>query len=472
MSKSIVITRFPPSPTGYLHLGGARTAIFNWLYARHMNGRFILRLEDTDMQRSTKESVDAIFEAMEWLGIDWDEGPYYQSKRFDIYKDHIDRLITSGDAYYCTCPPERLEKMRKDAMASGGKPKYDGTCREKNLKWQEGAVVRFKSPLSGTTVVTDKIRGDIVFANTELDDFIIARSDGTPMYNLAVVVDDITMKINTIIRGDDHISNTPKQILLYRALGCDVPDFGHVPMVLGHDKSRLSKRHGAMSVTAYRDMGYHPDAMLNYLVRLGWSHGDQEFFTRNELIEKFNLEHIGRSAGVFNPEKLLALNAEHIRAASNEDLVSHVMPFFKEKGINAEPDEYLQGVIETLKPRSKTFVEMADGAQFYYQGNIIYDEKAAAKFLKPALMAPMKQLAEAIDQTDAFDEKTLEDIFKQVMADSDLKFGKIAQPVRVALTGKTVSPGIFEMMLVLGKSKVISRLNAAVQFMEKAAAAD
>ncbi len=472
MSKSIIVTRFPPSPTGYLHLGGARTAIFNWLYARHMNGRFILRLEDTDMQRSTKESVDAIFEAMEWLGIDWDEGPYYQSKRFDIYKDHIDRLITSGDAYYCTCPPERLEKMRKDAMASGGKPKYDGTCREKNLKWQEGAVVRFKSPLSGTTVVTDKIRGDIVFANTELDDFIIARSDGTPMYNLAVVVDDITMKINTIIRGDDHISNTPKQILLYRALGCDVPDFGHVPMVLGHDKSRLSKRHGAMSVTAYRDMGYHPDAMLNYLVRLGWSHGDQEFFTRNELIEKFNLEHIGRSAGVFNPEKLLALNAEHIRAASNEDLVSHVMPFFKEKGINAEPDEYLQGVIETLKPRSKTFVEMADGAQFYYQGNIIYDEKAAAKFLKPALMAPMKQLAEAIDQTDEFDEKTLEDIFKQVMADSDLKFGKIAQPVRVALTGKTVSPGIFEMMLVLGKSKVISRLNAAVQFMEKAAAAD
>ncbi len=466
MSKPI-ITRFPPSPTGYLHLGGARTAIFNWLYARHMNGRFILRIEDTDVQRSTQESVDAIFEAMEWLGIDWDEGPYYQSKRFDIYKDHIDRLITSGNAYYCTCPPERLTEMRKEAMASGGKPKYDGTCREKNLKWQQGAVVRFKSPLSETTVVADKIRGNIVFANTELDDFIIARSDGTPMYNLAVVVDDITMKVNTIIRGDDHISNTPKQILLYQALGCDVPDFGHVPMVLGHDKARLSKRHGAMSVTAYRDMGYHPDAMLNYLVRLGWSHGDQEFFTRNELIEKFNLAHIGRSAGVFNPEKLLALNAEHIRSATNEDLVSHVMPFFKEKGINAKPGKYLQGVIDTLKPRSKTFVEMADGAQFYYQDTIVYDEKAAVKFFKPALMAPMKQLTEAIEKTDVFDEKTLEDIFKQVMTDSDLKFGKIAQPVRVALTGKTVSPGIFEMMLTLGKSKVISRLNAAVQYMEK-----
>jgi glutamyl-tRNA synthetase len=461
MNKTIV-TRFPPSPTGYLHLGGARTAIFNWLYARHMNGRFILRIEDTDVRRSTKESVDAIFEAMEWLGLDWDEGPYYQSKRYDIYKDHVDRLITSGHAYYCTCPPESLEKMRKDAMAGGGKPKYDGTCREKNLKWQEGAVVRFKSPLIGTTVVADKIRG-----NTELDDFIIARSDGTPMYNLAVVVDDITMKINTIIRGDDHISNTPKQILLYQALGCEVPDFGHVPMVLGHDKSRLSKRHGAMSVTAYRDMGYHPDAMVNYLVRLGWSHGDQEFFTRNELIEKFNLAHIGRSAGVFNPEKLLALNAEHIRAAANEDLVSHVMPFFKEKGVHAIPDEYLQGVIDTLKPRSKTFAEMADGAEFYYQDNIVYDEKAAAKFLKPALVAPIRQLTEVIDQTDVFDEKTLEDIFKQVMTDSDLKFGKIAQPVRVALTGKTVSPGIFEMMLALGKSRVISRLNAAVQYVEK-----
>jgi len=471
MNKSI-ITRFPPSPTGYLHLGGARTAIFNWLYARHMNGRFILRIEDTDVQRSTKESVDAIFEAMEWLGIDWDEGPYYQSKRFDIYKDHIDRLITSGHVYYCTCPPERLEKMRKDAMASGGKPKYDGTCREKNLKWHKGAVVRFKSPLSGTTVVSDKIRGDIVFANTELDDFIIARSDGTPMYNLAVVVDDITMKINTIIRGDDHISNTPKQILLYQALGCDVPDFGHVPMVLGHDKARLSKRHGAMSVTAYRDMGYHPDAMLNYLVRLGWSHGDQEFFTRNELIEKFNLEHIGRSAGVFNPEKLLAINAEHIRSAANEDLVSHALPFFKEKGLDAKPDEYLQDVIDTLKPRSKTFVEMADGAQFYYQDNIVYDEKAAVKFLKPELVMPIKQLTEVINQTDAFDEKTLEDIFKQVMTDSDLKFGKIAQPVRVALTGKTVSPGIFEMMLVLGKSVVVSRLKMAVRFMEKPPAAE
>ncbi len=467
-----IITRFPPSPTGYLHLGGARTAIFNWLYARHTNGRFVLRIEDTDMQRSTQESVDAIFEAMDWLGIDWDEGPYFQSKRFDIYKEHIDRLISSGNAYYCTCTPEQVDKMREAARKSGGKPRYDGSCREKNLQWQEGAVVRFKAPLTGNTIMEDKIRGNIAFANTELDDFIIARSDGSPMYNLAVVIDDITMNINTIIRGDDHISNTPKQILLYQALGAKVPDFGHVPMVLGHDKSRLSKRHGAMSVTAYRDMGYHPDAMVNFLVRLGWSHGDQEFFTRTELIEKFNLEHIGRSAGVFNPEKLLAINAEHIRAASCQSLAVHLMPFLKEKGIDAEPGDYLYGVIETLKPRSKTFIEMADGAAFYFQEKPVYDEKAAAKFLKPVFLVPMKQLADGMAGLEKFDEKNLEDIFKQVMADAGLGFGKVAQPVRVALTGKTVSPGIFEMILALGKEKVISRLYDAVQFIEKVADAE
>jgi len=362
--------------------------------------------------------------------------------------------------------------MREDAKKRGDKPKYDGSCREKNLQWQEGAVVRFKAPLTGSTVIEDKIRGNIAFANTELDDFIIARSDGSPMYNLAVVVDDITMNINTIILGDDHISNTPKQILLYQAWGAKVPDFGHVPMVLGHDKSRLSKRHGAMSVTAYRDMGYHPEAMVNFLVRLGWSHGDQEFFTIDELIEKFNLGHIGRSAGVFNPEKLVAINAEHIRNASPESLVPHLIPFLKGKGIQTEPGDYLNGVIETLQPRSKTFIEMADGAEFYFQEKPVYDEKAAAKFLKPALLAPMKQLADGMSGLAEFDQKGLEDIFKQVMEDAGLGFGKVAQPVRVALTGKTVSPGIFEMILALGKEKVILRLYDAIQFIEKVPAAE
>lgn len=467
MDKNTIITRFPPSPTGYLHLGGARTAIFNWLYARHTGGRFVLRIEDTDAERSTQESVDAIFEALDWLGIDWDEGPYFQSKRYDLYKEYIQRMIDSGHAYYCTCTPEEVEQMRVEARETGGKPRYNGACREKGLKWREGAVVRFKAPLTGSTVVDDKIRGPIAFANAELDDFIIARGDGSPMYNLAVVVDDITMNINTIIRGDDHISNTPKQILLYQALGCELPDFGHVPMVLGHDKTRLSKRHGAMSVTAYRDMGYHPDAMVNFLVRLGWSHGDQEFFTRSELIGKFNLEHIGRSAGVFNPEKLLALNADHIRANAASDLAPHLMPFLQAKGIDAKPGDYLNGVIETLKPRSKTFIEMADGAGFYFLEKPAYDAQAAAKFLTPAMLGPMKQLTDKLSQAQAFDEPALEDIFKTVMADADLKFGKIAQPVRVALTGGTVSPGIFEMMMALGQSKVVARLKEAVAFMEK-----
>ncbi|MGD2187110.1 MAG: glutamate--tRNA ligase, partial [Desulfobacterales bacterium] len=321
IKNEMIVTRFPPSPTGYLHVGNARTAIFNWLYARHMKGKFVLRIEDTDTERSTQEAIDAIFEALEWLGIDWDEGPYYQTKRLEIYNSYIERLIEAGEAYYCSCSPEEIETMRQKAMAGGGKPKYDGTCRNKGLSNSEGAVVRLKAPLSGSTIVEDVIKGSIEFQNEELDDFILCRSDGIPTYNYAVVIDDMTMQVNTVIRGDDHVMNTPRQILIYKALDCPLPVFGHVPMVLGTDKSRFSKRHGAVSVSAYRDMGYLPDAMLNYLVRLGWSHGDQEFFTRQELIDVFDLEHIGRSAGVFDPEKLLSLNADHIRATRPDELV-------------------------------------------------------------------------------------------------------------------------------------------------------
>ncbi len=459
-----IVTRFPPSPTGYLHIGGARTALFNWLYARGRGGRFILRFEDTDTQRSTQQYVDAILDALQWLGIDWDEGPYYQSSRLDIYKEYIQRLIDSGHAYYCTCSKEKVEAMRQAAVEKGGNPGYDGTCREKNLPPQPGTVVRFKSPLAGNTVVEDKIRGNIVFPNAELDDFIIQRADGMPIYNLAVVVDDITMGVNTIIRGDDHISNTPKQILLYRALEAKVPDFGHVPMVLGHDKARLSKRHGAMSVTAYREMGYYPDALLNYLVRLGWSHGDQEFFTRKELIEKFDLEHIGRSAGVFNPEKLLALNAEHIRNTSEEKLAPYLVPFLRNMDVEAEENDYLREVIKTLKPRSKTFVEMAEGAVFYFKAPGKYEEKGAKKFFKPELIEPLGQLAAEIENAEPFAEKQLEAVFMKVMETHGLKFGKIAQPVRLALSGKTVSPGIFEMIEVLGRKETVARINRAVSF--------
>jgi glutamyl-tRNA synthetase len=442
-----IITRFPPSPTGYLHVGGARTALFNWLYARKNKGTFVLRIEDTDTVRSTQASVDAIFEAMQWLELDWDEGPFFQSQRFDLYK----------------------EAMRQKAMAEGGKPKYDGHCRERGLPKSENAVIRFKSPLSGTTVVEDVIKGDIVFQNSEQDDFVICRSDGTPTYNFVVVVDDITMGINTVIRGDDHVMNTPKQILLYKALNAPLPVFGHVPMVLGKDKTRLSKRHGAMSVTAYRDMGFLPDAFINYLARLGWSHGDQEFFTRGELVEKFNLKNIGKSAGVFDLDKLTALNADHIRAASVAQLAPRALPFFLAKGYDAAEDDYLAGVIETLHSRSKTLVEMAEGAHFYYREDVRpYDEKAAKKFLKPEIAGVLASLAEQLEMLDDLSEKLQEAVFKRIMDQTGLGFGKIAQPVRVALTGTTVSPGIFEIIAVLGKKRVLTRLTAAVEFIESA----
>ena len=461
-----VITRFPPSPTGYLHVGGARTALFNWLYARHTRGRFVLRLEDTDVERSTQASVDAIFEALEWLGIDWDEGPYFQSQRFDIYKKYIRKLIDSGHAYYCTCTPEALEAMRERGMAAAGKPRYDGTCRNKGLGPTDGAVVRFKAPRTGTTIIKDVVKGNIVFQNADIDDFIIQRSDGSPMYNLAVVVDDITMQVNTIIRGDDHVSNTPKQILLYKAFGVSVPVFGHVPMVLGKDRARLSKRHGATSVTAYRDMGFLPGAFLNYLVRLGWSHGDQEFFTRDELIEKFSLENIGHSAGVFDMEKLTALNADHIKTTTPAKLAILLIPFLKKLGIEAKEGPYLESVIKTLNARSKTLVEMAEKALFYFQDDIEYDEKAARKVLKPIAAAPLKELLARFADMDAFTEPLLEDAFKAVMAQTGLKLGKIAQPVRVALTGQTSSPGIFEIIEIIGKKKVMTRIEKAIEFIE------
>ncbi len=459
-----IITRFPPSPTGYLHVGGARTALFNWLYARHSGGRFVLRIEDTDQVRSTQESADAILESLEWLGIDWDEGPYFQSQRFHIYKEYVQKLIDSGHAYYCSCTPDQVEEMRKKGMAAGGKAKYDGTCREKGLKKGENTVVRFKAPLTGTTILEDAVKGNIVFQNSDLDDFIIARSDGTPTYNFVVVVDDITMNINTIIRGDDHVSNTPKQIMLYKAMGSPLPLFAHVPMVLGKDKTRLSKRHGAMSVTAYRDMGYLPDALINYLVRLGWSFGDQEFFTRSDLIEKFNLENIGHAAGVFDTDKLMALNADHIKAAAPSDLSKLMISFLKAKGIEAQEGAFLESVIKTLAPRSKTLIDMADAAMFYFGDKVAYEEAAAKKFLTPEASDIIIKLIEKLAALEDFSEKSLEGAFVALMEETGLKLGKIAQPVRVALSGKTASPGIFEIIEIMGKDRVVSRLKDALAF--------
>jgi glutamyl-tRNA synthetase len=432
-----------------------------------MKGEFVLRIEDTDAVRSTQESADAILESLKWMGIDWDQGPFFQSQRLDIYTEHIQKLLDTGSAYYCTCSPEEVEVMRKKAMASGGKPKYDGTCRRKGLDKSPGAVVRFAVPETGVTVLEDEVKGRIVFQNEELDDFVICRGDGTPTYHLAVVVDDITMGINTILRGDDHVNNTPKQMLLFKALGSVLPTFAHVPMVLGADKSRLSKRHGATSVTAYRDQGILPDALINFLVRLGWSYGDQEFFTREELIEKFSFENIGRSAGIFNPEKLLALNADHIKAATPAALTPHLLPHIKKEGYEAQPGLFLEKAIETLQARSKTLVEMAQGLRFYFEERIEYEEKGAKKFLKAGALEPMNLLIEKLDALPDFTHEALEQAFLAVMEETELKLGKIAQPVRMALTGSTVSPGIFEIIEVLGKEKTLERLRAAVTWINE-----
>jgi len=461
-----IVTRFPPSPSGYLHIGGARTALFNWLYARANNGKFVLRIEDTDKARSTKESVTAILESLEWLGIDWDEGPYFQSERSDIYKEYIEKLIELGYAYYCNCTPEQVNVMREQAKAAGKKPMYSGKCREARIAKGENTVVRLKTPFAGVTIVDDAVKGSISFQNSEIDDFIIQRSDGSAMYNFAVVVDDITMGINNIIRGDDHLINTPKQILIYKALGKELPLFGHVPMVLGSDKSRLSKRHGAMSVGEYKNMGYLPDAMLNYLVRLGWSHGDQEFFTREDLIEKFSLKSLGRSPSMFDIDKLSNLNSKHIQQTSSEALAEKLIPLLKQENINAENDQFTQDAITTLKPRSKNLGEMAQSIAFYYKDEVEFDTKVKEKVLKPETLETLKKAAIYIENTDEFSQENLEKAFQNIMDETELKFGKIAQPVRVALTGTNVSPGIFEMILVLGKEKTISRIKQAIDLID------
>lgn len=454
-----IITRFPPSPTGYLHIGGVRTALFNWLYAKKTKGSFILRIEDTDTMRSTKVSVDAIIKSLEWLGIDWDQGPYFQSQRHDIYQEYIEKLIKSESAYYCSCTPEQVDAMRKKARHSGLKPMYDGTCRDKNLKKDKNMVVRLKTPKKGSIIVEDIVKKDTAFQNKEIDDFIIQRSDGTVMYNFAVVIDDITMSVNTIIRGDDHFINTPKQMLIYQTLRAKLPVFAHVPMVLGPDKTRLSKRHGAMSVSEYKDMGFLPDAMINYLVRLGWSHGDQEFFTRKELIKKFDLEHLGKSASMFDSNKLLFLNAKHIQTKSSDELAKDFVFYLdKETKEKAQKNNSLNSIITSLQQRSKTLVEMAQSSEFYFQDNVKFDPKATKKFLNNNNKKILKEIAEFFEKLDDFKQGDLENVFKIVMQKNNLGFGKIAQPLRVALTGTTISPGIFEMLIALGKEQSIKRI--------------
>ncbi len=464
-----VVTRFPPSPTGYLHLGGARTALFNWLYARHHGGRFVLRIEDTDIERSTEASVKAILDAMEWLDLNWDEGPYYQTKRLDVYREWAQKLIDSGHAYWCECTPEELENSRKKAMDEGRKPKYAGTCRSKNLGPGPNRVLRFRAPDSGTTVLKDLIKGPIAFDNSELDDLVIVKSDGIPTYNFAVVIDDITMGITHVIRGDDHVNNTPRQILIYKALGANLPEFGHVPMIHGEDRSPLSKRHGATSVMEYKYLGILPEALLNCLVRLGWSHGDQEIFTREELIANFRLENVGKSPGIFTMEKLLWLNAHYIKEKKSEDLVPLLRPFLADRNYPDKPDAYIAGGIRTLQARSRTLIEMADAMKFYMIDEVELDPAAAKKFLTPAVRDVFVRVIGDLEKLQDFSEPAQEEVFKKILEDFELKFGKIAQPVRVALTGSTISPGLFEIIEVLGKETVLKRMRQGLEYIEKQA---
>lgn len=458
-------TRFAPSPTGFLHIGGARTALFNWLYARHHGGEFILRIEDTDQQRSTDESTKAILDAMIWLGLSWDEGPYFQAQRVELHREMVQKLIQENKAYYCTCTPDELEAKRKQALATGKKPKYDGTCRDKKLNKSANSVVRFRSRQDGATVVEDLIKGNIIFNNEELDDLIIERSDGYPTYNFAVVIDDALMNITHVIRGDDHVNNTPRQILLYEALGFDVPKFAHVPMILGSDKTRLSKRHGATSVMAYKDMGFLPEALVNYLVRLGWAHGDQEIFSMTDLIELFSMDAVGKSPAVFNPDKLIWLNAHYIKESSSDRLLDEMKPMWP-AGTDTRDTVFTKNVIADLQPRVKTLVELANMADFYFADDVKYDEQAAQKFLTSDVAGHFKGIIDGISAVNNFTKEGLEDFFKVFTQKNNIKFKVIAQPLRVALTGKTVSPGIDEIMVTLGRDRVIKKIENAIMYIE------
>lgn len=457
--------RFAPSPTGYLHVGGARTALFNWLLARKQGGTFILRIEDTDVERSTKESVDAILQGMQWLGLEWDEGPYYQSDNFELYKEYVRKLQDEGKAYKCYCSADELERKRELAMKEGRKPKYDGTCRERADQPDAPHVVRFRAPQGGEVAFDDLIKGRIAFPAEELDDLVIQRTDGTPTYNFCVVIDDASMRITMVIRGDDHVNNTPRQIQLYQALGFPVPQFAHVPMILGADKARLSKRHGATSVIAYRDMGFLPEALLNYLVRLGWSHGDDEIFSLDEMIQKFDVNNVGRSASVFNTEKLLWLNAHYIKNCDTERLADLLLPHLSKRDVTTLGGPDLMLVVKTLQERAQTLEEMAERAVFYYNAPQGYDESALAKFEKGHLLAVFAAVAERLTVSILTDATAIDALFKEICSENGWKMPQVGQPVRIALSGGTQAPGIGEIINVLGREEAIRRLKNAAAFL-------
>ncbi len=458
--------RFAPSPTGYLHIGGVRTALFNWLFARHEAGAFILRIEDTDRERSTPEAINAILEGMKWVGLDWDEGPFYQSDRLPSYRQHADRLIAEGKAYYCYCTEEELDARRREALARKAIPKYDRRCLTRTEPPPPGIAptVRLITPQTGETVVEDLVKGRVVFENSQLDDLIIMRSNGMPTYNFGVVVDDAVMGITHVIRGDDHLNNTPRQILLYEALGYEPPRFGHLSMILGIDKVKLSKRHGATSVLEYQEAGYLPEALVNYLVRLGWSHGDQEIFSLQEMVAKFSLDHISKSPAAFNPDKLLWLNGQYIRQTEPKRLANLLMPILVKQGLVnktavVDPD-WLEQLVTVLRGRSKTLVEMAEKAAPFLAESVTIQPEAE-KFLTPAAKLPLERLHSVVAQS-SFDHAMLEQGFKSVLEEIGWSMNQLAQPVRAALTGEVNSPGIFDVMLLLGRDRTLARLRKAI----------
>ncbi len=464
MSK--IKTRFAPSPTGYLHVGGARTALYSWLYSRHNKGEFVLRIEDTDLERSTQPAIDAIMDGMNWLNLNWDEGPYYQTKRFDRYNQVIDQMLSAGTAYRCYCSKERLEQLREDQMAKGEKPRYDGCCRDGNHNHSadEPHVVRFLNPQEGSVIFDDKIRGPIEFSNQELDDLIIRRTDGSPTYNFCVVIDDWDMEITHVIRGEDHINNTPRQINILKALGAPVPEYAHVSMILGDDGKKLSKRYNAVSVMQYRDDGYLPEALLNYLVRLGWSHGDQEIFTIDEMIEHFTLEAISKSASAFNTDKLLWLNHHYINTLPAEKVAVHLDWHIKQQNIDTSNGPSLVELIKLLGERCKTLKEMAESCHYFYVDFETFEETAAKKHLRPVARQPLEVVR---DKLSAITEWTAENVHQAIQDTADeleVGMGKVGMPLRVAVTGAGQSPGLDVTVHAIGKTRSIARINKALDF--------
>ena len=460
-----VVTRFAPSPTGYLHVGGARTALYSWLYAKSQGGEFVLRIEDTDIERSTEEAKQAILDGMEWLGLTWDKGPYYQTERFDRYKAIIQTMLEEGKAYKCFMPAEELDAIREQQKENGEKPRYPGTWRDRtdHPKGQP-YVIRFKNPLEGSVVFDDHVRGRIEISNTELDDLIIQRSDGTPTYNFCVVVDDWDMGISHVVRGEDHINNTPRQINILKALGAPVPEYAHVSMILGDDGKKLSKRHGAVSVMQYRDDGYLPQAVKNYLVRLGWAHGDQEIFSEQEMIELFSLDAIGQSASAFNTEKLVWLNQHYIKSLPAEEVASHASWHFEQQGISLENGPALTDVIAIQADRVKTLKELAQISAYFYQDYEEFDANAAKKHLRPVAKEALELVQQKLAAISDWNPQTIQAAINDTAEELGVGMGKVGMPLRVAATGSGNSPSLDVTLNLLSQDKIVERINKALTF--------